>query len=805
MPAAILHLSPLDPDASFIPKRLGLPGGSAPNARVKIARPPNTKTHPGERNGYFESRVLSRQHAEVWEEGGRIWIKDVKSSNGTFINGERLSLEGRESEPNELKSDDILEFGVDIVAEDNKTVLHRKVVARVACVFPSVSSSSSSFSSFSSSSPTSFSSNSASSNSGLSPSALPGDQFATISATASAPFGANMLRRPQPQLPGGLPIPNIHHNSGLNNMGMGGMGGLSGAAAATRRALTLDHIFTRLQAELAKSRETGRDLLVLTGALSGVEETLGGGGPPHPLPDVHALPPVRPPPPQRAMSVPALSSPSLASASSSQPSPTDLKETQLTALADLKVQQDALRAEVEAFRKLAKTMERVLEEQEVVVAEARRRGPTKSSARKESPGEMQEAGEHGVEAADDERTRETETAKEQEEEEEEGDDDDDARSVMTVVPHELEAVVELDEGEFEDVTLESPLDSSPPFPLDSAPDEEVLREAQEAEAQREAEAEAGDGTPEPSLDEEGQSPSPPGSHILPAAAAATIPSPPPPLQPAPPPFVTSTSPSPAEGAATVSSPPPPQLAPPPTSPTQRMQTAAAATTATLTAAELTARLALLSVQLEAALERIAELEAERASVLVSAGEGDGEAEAQTVVVGETPAEAQKPRQQRQQQQPHPPPDLSALQAQLDAMRAELAREREARASFLRDEQQQQLGNGHLENGEKDVGLRHRDRREGAAHHSEEDVDTGMHAEEDGDEEGMDDSMRLERLELGDLRHPASNVGVQKSQTNPLMKTYPNGQQYRSQLNAQTAVGLLVLGAAAAAVVWRVRP
>ncbi|KAJ7315169.1 SMAD/FHA domain-containing protein, partial [Mycena albidolilacea] len=125
-----LHLYPLD--ESFIPKRITLGGGQ----RVKIARPPNTKTQPGERNGYFDSRVLSRQHAEVWEEGNKIFIKDVKSSNGTFINGERLSLEGRESDAYELKSDDILEFGIDIVSEDKKTVLHRKVVVRVTCVFP---------------------------------------------------------------------------------------------------------------------------------------------------------------------------------------------------------------------------------------------------------------------------------------------------------------------------------------------------------------------------------------------------------------------------------------------------------------------------------------------------------------------------------------------------------------------------------------------------------------------------------------------------------------------------------------------
>lgn len=38
----------------------------------------------------------------------QIYIKDVKSSNGTFINGERLSAEGVESDPFELKTDDIV-------------------------------------------------------------------------------------------------------------------------------------------------------------------------------------------------------------------------------------------------------------------------------------------------------------------------------------------------------------------------------------------------------------------------------------------------------------------------------------------------------------------------------------------------------------------------------------------------------------------------------------------------------------------------------------------------------------------------
>ncbi|TFK59139.1 hypothetical protein BDN72DRAFT_742217, partial [Pluteus cervinus] len=56
-----------------------------------------------ERNRYFDSKVLSRQHAGVWEENSKIHIKDVKSFN---INGE--SVEGVESEPFELKGDGVV-------------------------------------------------------------------------------------------------------------------------------------------------------------------------------------------------------------------------------------------------------------------------------------------------------------------------------------------------------------------------------------------------------------------------------------------------------------------------------------------------------------------------------------------------------------------------------------------------------------------------------------------------------------------------------------------------------------------------
>ena len=42
------------------------------NERVKIGRQTNARTVPAENNDYFESRVLSWQHAEVWEESGKV-------------------------------------------------------------------------------------------------------------------------------------------------------------------------------------------------------------------------------------------------------------------------------------------------------------------------------------------------------------------------------------------------------------------------------------------------------------------------------------------------------------------------------------------------------------------------------------------------------------------------------------------------------------------------------------------------------------------------------------------------------------
>jgi hypothetical protein len=67
-----LHLTPLN--GTFVPKQISLDhttsGGGG--GRVKIGRQINAKTVPNATNGYFDSKVLSRAHAEVWSEDGKV-------------------------------------------------------------------------------------------------------------------------------------------------------------------------------------------------------------------------------------------------------------------------------------------------------------------------------------------------------------------------------------------------------------------------------------------------------------------------------------------------------------------------------------------------------------------------------------------------------------------------------------------------------------------------------------------------------------------------------------------------------------
>ena len=62
----------------------------------------------------FKSKVVSRGHADIFADpAGAFFIKDTKSSSGTFLNHIRLSPPGSESRAFPLRDGDVLQLGVD--------------------------------------------------------------------------------------------------------------------------------------------------------------------------------------------------------------------------------------------------------------------------------------------------------------------------------------------------------------------------------------------------------------------------------------------------------------------------------------------------------------------------------------------------------------------------------------------------------------------------------------------------------------------------------------------------------------------
>ncbi|KAF5349358.1 hypothetical protein D9758_011785 [Tetrapyrgos nigripes] len=476
-PFPALYLYPLND--SFVPKHISL----AHSQRVKIGRQTNAKTTPGERNGYFDSKVLSRQHAEVWEEGGKIFIRDVKSSNGTFINGERLSSEGLESEPFELKSDDIVEFGIDIVGEDNKTIVHHKVAARVVCIFSEQDAQMAAraeqhqMQQMQQYSPGSSSMNASNSGTLMN---QPGPSSAGPGSASSFNFsGQQPPRRPQ-----------------LAQQGIAGMGGMGGSMRPPGKSgLTFDHIINRLQGELQKSRETGAELHTVATTMNEIHDTLAGGNlpanaPPHP----HNLPPVRQPsqqqqqqPQAQPSDAPPVSSPpqpepsnndsSTTSDDASSPSSAlllelqnQLKETQaslslhvekIRALEGALKEQDAMRHEVDSLHEMMKAV------QHREISQRSIDGPSPEKPRRSSR--------DGFDVFD-----------------EREEDFDDNESVATVMAHELERVEEEDEDEVAE-DMEPPRNRVDELDMELLGEENISNDEVDAEQEdqdREADQEA---------------------------------------------------------------------------------------------------------------------------------------------------------------------------------------------------------------------------------------------------------------------------------------------------------------------------
>lgn len=97
----------------------------------KDAPPEVTGEAPSDAAVGFKSKVVSRRHCEFFYKDARWWIRDVKSSSGTFLNHIRLSPAGQESRPYRIKDGDIVQLGIDFKGGEES--IFRCVKIRILC------------------------------------------------------------------------------------------------------------------------------------------------------------------------------------------------------------------------------------------------------------------------------------------------------------------------------------------------------------------------------------------------------------------------------------------------------------------------------------------------------------------------------------------------------------------------------------------------------------------------------------------------------------------------------------------------
>ncbi|XP_046354348.1 sarcolemmal membrane-associated protein-like isoform X17 [Haliotis rufescens] len=104
---------------------------------IKIGRSV-ARARPAANNGIFDCKVLSRHHALLFYENGKFYLQDTKSSNGTFINNQRLCKGGEESPPREIFSGDLIQFGVEVMENNRRgeKITHGCIVATIVLYHP---------------------------------------------------------------------------------------------------------------------------------------------------------------------------------------------------------------------------------------------------------------------------------------------------------------------------------------------------------------------------------------------------------------------------------------------------------------------------------------------------------------------------------------------------------------------------------------------------------------------------------------------------------------------------------------------
>ncbi|KAJ3320207.1 hypothetical protein HDV06_005451 [Boothiomyces sp. JEL0866] len=93
----------------------------------------NTTNHPAFKG--FGTLVVSRNHVDIFEKDGKVYIKDIGSNSGTFRNNARLSQPGQTSPDVELVTGDYIQLGKDYLQDENNVLdSNGRVQSRRRCV-----------------------------------------------------------------------------------------------------------------------------------------------------------------------------------------------------------------------------------------------------------------------------------------------------------------------------------------------------------------------------------------------------------------------------------------------------------------------------------------------------------------------------------------------------------------------------------------------------------------------------------------------------------------------------------------------
>nr|XP_046918755.1 sarcolemmal membrane-associated protein-like [Dermatophagoides farinae] len=123
----IIILTKKENSCHFIERRISLA-----TQKAKVGRSIG-RTSTSLNNAIFDCKVLSRNHALFWYEDGKFYLKDTCSSNGTFVNGHRLSTTNERSLPQVVYSGDCIQFGVEVTEKKN---VHSCVIATIRLFHP---------------------------------------------------------------------------------------------------------------------------------------------------------------------------------------------------------------------------------------------------------------------------------------------------------------------------------------------------------------------------------------------------------------------------------------------------------------------------------------------------------------------------------------------------------------------------------------------------------------------------------------------------------------------------------------------